>query len=161
MRKIINKLVDNLYWLLLKYKYPLQNMTISFLLINFTFFYAYADFTEYTPAQTNFWDALWYVIEAWLFVLFALVFAALNYRKSYRRIWAILALFLSIRATWTISAVILGVSVNEKIIMSLMFYLTFLTIFIIAFYPYILKLIDLCQKLLGLLGRWLSGSGYR
>lgn len=159
-----NSFIDTLYWLLLKYKYPLQNATITFLLINFFFFYSSADFSSDTGPETNFWDALWYVIEAWLYVLFALIPAALNYKKSYRAVWSILALFLSIRATWEISAVILGVNVNEKIIMSCMFYLTCVTIFSIAFYPQVrwathklIKIIRLCRKRLRLLGRWLNG----
>lgn len=152
MLKTLTKLIDRLYWLLIKYKYQVQNMTISFLLTNFVFFYAYADFKHYTPKQQNFWDALWYVVEAWLYVLFSLVFTALNFKKSYRAIWAILTFFLSIRAIWTISAVIFGVSVNEKKAMAAMFCLTFLTICIIALYPQIMKIINLWEKRFGARG---------
>lgn len=149
---LISEIVDYLYWLLLKHKYPIQNLTISFILINFLLLYSEADYKNDTGPETNFWVGMWFVIEAWIYALFALICTALNFNKKYRVVWGVMFIFLSIRAIWEISAVLLGVSVNEKIIMSLMFYLTFLTIFIIAFYPYVRKIINLCRKLFGARG---------
>ena len=129
----------------MKPKYILQDITIAFLLVNFAILYAAADYTNDTDAPTNKWDTIWYVIEAVLYALFAFCLMTLNAEKKgivsmYRKAWRILASFLTIRAIWEISAVIQGVSVNEKMIMAIMFGLTFAAIFIIAYLPQLLKI---------------------
>ena len=120
-------------------KYVWQDILITLILVNFAMLYATADYTTYTDAYPNVWDNFWYIIEAWVYAVMAIAFNKINTEKKYKLCWKIMATFLSIRAIWEVSAVTQGVSVNEKLAMSILFIITFITIFLVTFLP-LLKL---------------------
>lgn len=126
-----------LLWFLIKHKYSLQNIAISFILINFFIFYHSAEFTTDIEAPPNVWDNLFYVVEAWAYVFFALVIIALNHNWKYRVCWVSMLAFFATRAMCMIIAVTWGLSINAQIFVAVMFYQALGTILLITFLPVI------------------------
>ena len=99
------------------------------------YLYAVADYTPYEPPD-KFYDSLFYIVEATVFVLVSLYGIYSNNDKNFKYAWIVLAIFFLIRWIWEIKAAIFGLNINEIKAAVILFRIDAAATFIITYMPF-------------------------
>lgn len=128
----------------------LQNAIIICILIFFGWDCTTQNYTSFTESPPNVADKIWYLGEAFLFLLMGITFAVINkgfiklgwdYMSRYRVAWFCLVVFFIFRFIWVITWITFGLSANMNLAQTILFSMILVSAIFITYTPYLEKIL--------------------